>query len=105
MGSGLQRPKDNLLEKKKNLKPGSETWGNIYELLLAKTQSSSRGLRNALMPLISQTFVSLFARDFMYNMYSKCCLYFKELTGNPGEITLELRACAKAADDSGAQPE
>lgn len=41
----------------------------------------------------------------MYNMYSKCCLFFKELTGNPGEITLELRACAKAADDSGAQPE
>lgn len=40
----------------------------------------------------------------MYNMYSKCCLFFKELTGNPGEITLELRACAKAADDLGAQP-
>lgn len=41
----------------------------------------------------------------MYNMYSKCCLFFKEFTGNPGEITLELRACAKAADDSEAQPE
>lgn len=41
----------------------------------------------------------------MYNMYSKCCPFFKELTGNPGEITLELRACAKVADDSRAQPE
>lgn len=39
----------------------------------------------------------------MYNMYSKCQLLFKELKGNPEEITLELRACAKASVDSKAQ--
>lgn len=46
------------------------------------------------------TFVSLFDQVFMYNMYSKCQLFFKELKGNPEEITLELRACAKASVDS-----
>lgn len=30
-------------------------------------------------------------------------LFFKELKGNPGEITLELKACAKASVDSEAQ--
>lgn len=50
------------------------------------------------------TFVSLFDWVFMYNMYSKCYLFFKELRGNPGEMTLELGACAKASVDSGAQP-
>lgn len=39
----------------------------------------------------------------MYNMYSKCKVFFKELRGNPGEITLELGACAKASVDSKAQ--
>lgn len=47
------------------------------------------------------TFVSLFDWVFMYNMYSKCYLFFKELRGNPGEMTLELGDCAKASVDSG----
>lgn len=50
-----------------------------------------------------RTFVSLFDWVLMYNMYSKCQLLFKELKGNPEEITLELRACAKASVDSKAQ--
>lgn len=49
------------------------------------------------------TFVSLFDWVFMYNIYSKCYVFFKELKGNPGEITLALRACAEASVDSGAQ--
>lgn len=41
----------------------------------------------------------------MYNMYSKCLVLFKDLKGNPEEITLELGACGKASADSTAQPQ
>ena len=46
------------------------------------------------------TFVSLFDWVLMFNMYFKYQLFFKELEGNPEEVTLGLGACAKASVDS-----